>query len=832
MAKNLVIVESPAKAKTIEGFLGKDFTVKSSFGHVRDLMKEKNGVDIEKDFQPLYEVSPDKKELVKELKKLADQSEMVWLASDEDREGEAISWHLKEVLKLKPEKTKRIVFHEITKPAILKAIDNPRHIDEHLVDAQQARRILDRLVGFELSPILWKKVKPSLSAGRVQSVAVRLIVEREREIKEFQSESFFKISGLFEAVVDGKKQSFKAELPERFSNETDAEQTLLNIMNASFSVASLEKKPIQKNPAPPFTTSTLQQEASKKLRYPVSKTMSIAQKLYEAGHITYMRTDSTNLSELALGTAKEEIISAYGENFSKTRQFKTKSASAQEAHEAIRPTYFSNHTVKGSADEVALYQLIWKRAIASQMAPAEIEKTIIKIQTSTLTNDQLFAAEGEVIRFEGFLKVYMETSDDDDDDQNNQEALLPAVTSGDPLTLLQAQGKQGFTRAPARFNEATLVKKMEELGIGRPSTYAPTISTVQQRGYVERSDLAGTPRSITTITLKGNSISKTMKEETTGADKGKLIPTDIGILVNDFLMRYFDKVLDFKFTAKVEAEFDQIAEGKLEYNQMLSSFYGPFHKNVEDTLDTSERVTGERILGFQADGLQVSVRMSRFGPVAQLTNLSNEEEKPQYANIPKGMPLEEVTLDQAIALFGLPRTLGEYEGKTLLVNNGRYGPYLKVDADFISLPKGADPYTFSYEDAVALLTDTNKLPREVGTYEDEKLVVNKGRFGPYVKFKGTFISLKKGMDPLTITEAEAIAVIQEKLLAQANALISEFDGGIQVLQGRYGPYIKKGKDNFKIPKGVEPSTLTQETVDEIVAASSKPAPKKKAPAKK
>lgn len=832
MAKNLVIVESPAKAKTIEGFLGKDFKVKSSMGHVRDLTKEKNGVDIENNFKPMYEVSPEKKDVVKELKKLADESEMVWLASDEDREGEAISWHLKEVLKLKPEKTKRIVFHEITKPAILKAIENPRSIDEHLVDAQQARRILDRLVGFELSPILWKKVKPSLSAGRVQSVAVRLIVEREREIKEFQSESFYKIAGIFEATVNGKKQSFKAELPERFSNEETALSTLEKLIPAQFSVASLEKKPLQKNPAPPFTTSTLQQEASKKLRFPVARTMSLAQKLYEGGHITYMRTDSTNLSELALQTAKDEITSAFGAEFSKTRQFKTKSASAQEAHEAIRPTYFSNHTVKGSADEVALYQLIWKRAIASQMSPAEIEKTIIKINTSTLATDQQFVAEGEVIRFEGFLKVYLETSDDEEDDQKEGGGLLPAVVQGDALELLSATGKQGFTRAPARYNEAALVKKMEELGIGRPSTYAPTISTIQQRGYVERSDLSGTPRTITTLTLQKGDIKKSIKEENTGADKGKLIPTDIGILVNDFLIRYFDKILDFKFTAKVEEQFDQIAEGKLEYEKMLSSFYGPFHQNVSETLDHSERVTGERILGFNAEGKQVSVRMSRFGPVAQLTDLKDEEAKPQYANLPKGLSLEEVNLDQAITLFGLPKDLGEYEGKPMLVNNGRYGPYVKFGDEFVSLPKGADPYSFNREDAIALLTDTNKLPREIGQLDGEKLIVNKGRFGPYVKYKSNFVSLKKGMDPLTITESEAITLIREKMEAQANALIAEFSDGIQILIGRYGPYIKKGKDNFKIPKGVEAKDLTEKEVLEIVAASSKPAPKKKATAKK
>lgn len=839
MPKNLVIVESPAKAKTIEGFLGKDFTVKSSYGHVRDLVKENNGVNIEKGFQPSYEVSPEKKDVVKELKKLADNSEMVWLASDEDREGEAISWHLREVLSLPKEKTKRIVFHEITKPAILRAIENPRDIDEHLVDAQQARRVLDRLVGFELSPVLWKKVKPSLSAGRVQSVAVRLIVEREREIKEFSSETFFKISAVFNVTgTDGRNYKMKAELPDRFPTEADAQAVLEKLKSAQFTILSTEKKPLTKNPAPPFTTSTLQQEASRKLRFPVGKTMSVAQKLYESGLITYMRTDSTNLSELALGTSKKEIISAFGEQYSKTRQYKTKSASAQEAHEAIRPTYFENHTVKGSADEVALYQLIWRRAIASQMASAELEKTIIKIAASGVQNP--FVAEGEVIRFDGFLKVYLESNDDDDSDENGEnQSLLPPVKEGDNLFLNIATAKQGYTRPPSRYNEASLVKKLEELGIGRPSTYAPTISTVQQRGYVERSELDGSKRPVVTLTLENNQISKTQKEETTGADKGKLIPTDIGVLVTDFLTKNFPKVMDYKFTAKVEEEFDLIAEGKLRYNGMLEAFYKPFHDNINETLETSEKVTGERILGTHPDGRQVSVRMSRFGPVAQLTDLSDPEAKPQYANLPKGESLETISLETVMPLFSLPRELGEYDGKPLVVNIGRYGPYVKFGTEFISLGKDNDPYSVTYDEAVAIITDKNKLPKEIGTFEGEVLTVGKGRFGPYVKFKSDFVSLKKGMEPLELTEAEAIQLILEKREKTANATIATFEEDIQVLNGRFGPYIKQGKENYKIPKGVEAATLSFDEVKAIIEASGggkkaekKPVAKKATSAKK
>lgn len=764
MAKNLVIVESPAKAKTIEGYLGKEFMVKSSFGHIRDLKKGNKGVLVENRFEPVYEVSADKKNVVSELKKLADDAQIVWLASDEDREGEAISWHLKEVLKLKEDKIKRIVFHEITKPAILRAIENPRTIDYNLVNAQQARRVLDRLVGFEISPVLWRKVKPSLSAGRVQSVAVRLVVEREREIQAFESTPAFRINAVF-SKINGSKQQIKAEWPQRFATEAAAKSFLEQLINRSFSVNSIEQRPIKKSPAPPFTTSTLQQEASRKLRFSVTKTMRLAQELYESGKITYMRTDSVNLSETALNAAREEIIRAYGKEFHQQRQYRTKTASAQEAHEAIRPTYFENHTIEGEKDLKALYELIWRRAIASQMSEAQIEKTVLHIGSEGLNG--AFNAEGEVIRFEGFLKVYLE-SDDDEPGEEGESSALPQVTEGEALDARLVTATQRYSRPPSRYTEASLVKKLEELGIGRPSTYAPTISTIQKRGYVDRTNLEGQQREFVVLQLEKETIGRAVKTETTGADKGKMAPTDIGMLVNDFLLEHFPKVMDYQFTANVEQEFDHIAEGQLDWQKMIDAFYQPFHANVEDTIENSERITGERILGADpVSGFQISVRMARFGPVAVKTNLADAEAKPIYANLRAGMHLEQVSLEDALELFKLPRQVGEFEGK--------------------------------------------------------EMVIGVGKFGPYVRHDGKFVSLRKEMDPLAVTTEEAIELILEKRTKEANRIIHDFQSsGIQVLNGMYGPYIAKDKKNYKIPKGTDAHALSEDECLQIIATSPEP----------
>lgn len=763
MAKNLVIVESPAKAKTIEGFLGKDYTVKSCFGHIRDLSKEQNGVMIDKNFTPIYEVSSDKKQVVSELKKLAKEAETVWLASDEDREGEAISWHLSEVLKLDKAKTKRIVFHEITKPAIQKAIENPRDINKDLVDAQQARRILDRIVGFELSPILWKKVRPSLSAGRVQSVAVRLIVERERNILDFKPEFSYRIVAEFTNGSD--KKVFKAELPERFKTKEEAQAFLEKCKDAKFDIQSIETRPTKRSPAAPFTTSTLQQEASRKLGFSVSQTMRVAQKLYESGLITYMRTDSVNLSDTALEGSKREILSAYGDNFLHTRKYKTKNSGAQEAHEAIRPTYFNRHTINGENADKKLYELIWKRAIASQMSDAQFEKTTVNIGIST-TNEVL-VAQGEVLKFEGFLKVYLEGTDDEDDDE--AAGTLPALKNGDILNLQQLSATQRFTRPPARFTEASLVKKLEELGIGRPSTYAPTISTVQKRGYIVKEDRDGVERKFDVLTLTNGSIKQETKTEITGAERKKLFPNDIGILVNDFLIEHFDEIMDYKFTANVEEEFDKIAQGMKEWTKMLDSFYKPFHKTVEHTTTESERVTGERHLGTDPKtGKPLIVRMSRFGPVAQIGGGEEDEDKPQYANLRKGQMLETITFDEAIELFKLPRVTGEYEGKEMKVNIGRFGPYVQHNSKFVSIPKDEDPYTISAE--------------------------------------------------------RCIELIEAKRKADAEKLIKNFpEEGIQILKGRWGPYLAKGKENFKIPKDKKdnPQDITLEDALAIIDAAPK-----------
>jgi len=761
MSKNLVIVESPAKAKTIEGFLGKDFTVKSSFGHVRDLVKKGYGVDIEKNFTPTYEVQPDKEKVIAELRKLSKNAEMVWLASDEDREGEAISWHLFETLGLDKKRTKRIVFHEITKPAIEKAIKNPREIDINLVNAQQARRILDRLVGFELSPILWRKVRPSLSAGRVQSVAVRLIVEREREIQNFQATSAFKVSALFYV----EKAILKAELDNRFKTEQEAQAFLEKCKGAIYNIKSLETKPAKRSPAAPFTTSTLQQEAARKLGFSVAQTMMVAQRLYEAGKITYMRTDSVNLSETAMNQAKEAITGNYGSKYYQPRQYKTKSKGAQEAHEAIRPTYIQNQEVDGERNEQRLYELIWKRTIASQMADAELEKTTAKIGISSAS--EVFVAQGEVLKFDGFLKVYIESTDEETDEESS--SMLPPMKEGDKLNLKEITATQRFTHHPPRYTEASLVKKLEELGIGRPSTYAPTISTVQKRNYVEKTDKEGTPRNYTMLSFNGSSINKEVKTENTGAEKSKLFPTDIGMVVNDFLLQYFPDILDFHFTAKVEEEFDEIADGKIEWTKMLKEFYKPFHKTVEKTIDSSERASGERLLGKDpVSKKDVIVRIGRFGPLAQI-GVANEEtgEKPQFASLRKDQRMETITLEEALLLFKMPRIVGEFEGKEMKVGIGRFGPYIVHNSVFTSLGKEDDPYTVGPERCIELILAKRK--------------------------------------------------------KDAEKLIKQFDENpdLKILNGRWGPFIALGKENFRIPKGTEPSKLEFGDVVQIIGGIDK-----------
>ncbi|QJD94656.1 type I DNA topoisomerase [Mucilaginibacter robiniae] len=771
MAKNLLIVESPAKAKTIEGYLGKDFTVKSSYGHIRDLIKSEDAIDIGNNFAQKYEVPADKKQVVSELKKLAKEAEMVWLASDEDREGEAISWHLYDTLDLKESKTKRIVFHEITKPAILRAIDNPRTINYNLVNAQQARRVLDRLVGFELSPVLWKKVKPSLSAGRVQSVAVRLIVEREREINKFKAEASFRIVALF-----GKgREAFRAELPERFAQQEQAEQFLKDCTEALFSIKSLETRPTKRSPAAPFTTSTLQQEASRKLGFSVSRTMSVAQKLYESGFITYMRTDSVNLSDVALNAAAQEISSAYGSQYYQHRKYKTKSANAQEAHEAIRPTYFNQHTIDGDNAEKRLYDLIWKRAIASQMSEAQFEKTTAKIDVSTRKED--LVAIGEVMKFDGFLKVYLESNDDEDDNaQDGDNAILPPLQVGQQLTLQEMTATERYSRPPARYTEASLVKKLEELGIGRPSTYAPTISTVQNRGYVVKEDREGKQRNYHVLTLKDKAIRQEQKTENTGAERSKLFPTDIGAVVNDFLIQHFEGIVDYHFTAGVEKEFDEIAQGMKEWTEMIRNFYQPFHQNVESTIQTADKARGERELGAHPDnGKKVSVRIGRYGPFVQIGE-NDDEEKPAYASLRAGQMLETITLEDALELF--------------------------------------------------------KLPKKVGVFEDKDMTVAIGKFGPYIRHNNSFYSLGKDIDPMNVTEQQAIVIIEDKRKKDAEKVIKTFaeDPDVKILNGRWGPYIEFGKLNVKIPKEIkDPQVLSYDECKAL--ADAMPKDGKKSPGK-
>ncbi|MDO4200833.1 MAG: type I DNA topoisomerase [Bacteroidales bacterium] len=754
MQKNLVIVESPAKAKTLEKFLGKDYKVMSSYGHIRDLKKKEMSVNLD-DFSPEYEIPADKEYVVRELKKAAEKAETVWLASDEDREGEAISWHLSQVLGLDPKAAKRIVFHEITKTAILEAIEKPRTIDMGLVNAQQARRVLDRIVGFKISPVLWKKLKPSLSAGRVQSVAVRLIVEREKEIECFKSESVYRVSAVF--MVDG--QPIKASLAHGFKTEQEAEAFLADCQNKEFTITDIEKKPVKKSPAPPFTTSTLQQEAARKLGFTVSKTMIVAQHLYESGHITYMRTDSVNLSSLCLNTTKEEIVKTHGAKYSKPRKFHTSAKGAQEAHEAIRPTYISEHEIAGNAQEKRLYDLIWKRTVACQMADAEAEKTTITISA----DDVNFTATGEVITFDGFLRVYRE-SYDDDAQTDDAEGLLPVVKKGEKLQMNEMVATQRFTQHPLRYTEASLVKKLEELGIGRPSTYAPTISTIQQREYVEKGDKKGEERIYEVLRLSNNKIKKTTKKEIVGKEKGKLMPTDIGTVVNDFLIQAFPEIVDYNFTANVEKDFDEIAEGKENWQQMMRDFYGKLEPMVDATLqEKGEHKVGERYLGDEpGTGKPVSVKIGRFGPMVQI-GVANEEEKPRFAQLNKGQSIATITLEEALELFKLPRTLGEYEGSEVSVGTGRFGPYVQHCKKYVSIPKDVDPMAMDLETAVKLIEERKKAEASahLKTFEeDAEMEVMNGRFGPYLKYKGANYKLPKSVkEPEKLTYEECMAIV-------------------------------------------------------------------------
>jgi DNA topoisomerase-1 len=814
MAKNLLIVESPAKAKTIEGYLGKDFLVKSSYGHIRDLVKGDMGIDVANNFAQTYEVPSDKKQVVAELKKLAKEAEMVWLASDEDREGEAISWHLYETLGLKADKTKRIVFHEITKPAILKAIETPRTIDYNLVNAQQARRVLDRLVGFELSPVLWKKIKPSLSAGRVQSVAVRLIVDREREVIKFNAAAAYKITAEFSTA--NAKELVKAELPQRFEKEADAEQFLNDCVRAGFSVDSLETKPAKRNPAAPFTTSTLQQEASRKLGYSVSRTMQIAQRLYESGRITYMRTDSVNLSETALHAAASEIKSAWGDKYHQPRTYKTKSAGAQEAHEAIRPTYFNHHTVPGDSSEQRLYELIWKRAIASQMAEALFEKTTAQISIST-RKEQLMA-EGEVMKFDGFLKVYLESSDEEDAEDSEGNNMLPPLLRGQELSLRVMNATERFSRPPARYTEASLVKKLEELGIGRPSTYAPTISTIQNRGYVVKEDRDGRQRAFGSIVLTNGTVTKKTKTEITGAEKSKLFPTDIGEVVNDFLVEHFKGIVDFNFTANVEKEFDEIAQGLQEWTKMLHSFYTPFHLEVETTLETADRANGERLLGTDpATGKNVYTKVGRFGPLVQIGE-NDDEEKPRYASLSKSQTVGTVTLEEALEQFKLPFQLEDYQGKEVSVGVGRFGPYVKWGDAFISVPKNEEPLSIDQARAIAIIGEKITADAPVAHYQGMPVTKGTGRFGPFIKWNDLFINVPKAYNFDRLSQADIEDLIGKKIEKEANRFIQQWAADkIAIENGRWGPFIRFGKEMLKLRKN--PATNDKYTPEELASVS-------------
>jgi len=824
MAKNLVIVESPAKAKTIEKILGKDFTVKSSFGHIRDLPGKNISVDIKNDFEPDYVIPDDKKKVVAELKKLAKNAEMVWLASDEDREGEAISWHLLEALKLNEEKTKRIVFHEITKTAITKAVDNPRKINKDLVDAQQARRVLDRLVGYELSPVLWKKVKPSLSAGRVQSVAVRLIVERENEILDFKYESSYKVVANF---IVSNNSILKAELPQRFKTKAEAENFLNKCKSAEFTIDSLETKPAKKSPAAPFTTSTLQQEASRKLGFSVSQTMTIAQRLYEAGQITYMRTDSVNLSNDAIGAAKKEITSSYGEEYSQIRKYSTKAKGAQEAHEAIRPTYMNVHTITGDPGQARLYELIWKRTVASQMSDAQLEKTTAKINISTA--DENFVAKGEVLKFDGFLKVYLEGTDDDN--AAEQEGILPPLTIGEKLNMQEIIATERFSHHPPRYTEASLVKKLEQLGIGRPSTYAPTISTVQKRGYVVKEDRDGKQRDFVTLTLQNGSISDVTAKENYGFEKKKLFPTDIGVVVTDFLVEHFGKVLDYSFTANVEEQFDAIAEGQLKWNKMIEQFYSPFHTQIEDTLENADRASGERELGVDPEsGRPLIVRIGKYGPMAQIGK-TDDEGGAKFASLLTGQTIGKITLEEALELFKYPKSIGEYEEKEIIVAQGRFGPYVKFGDMFVSIPKDEDMGNVNLTRAIELIQQKKAADAPIDEYENLPVQKGVGRFGPFIKWNNMFINVNKKYDFDNLSHEDIVQLIEDKKQKEIDKYIHRWDEeGISVQKARWGRFnIVKGKTKIELPKTFKVEKLTLEEVQKMIEEK---APKKKTRAKK
>ncbi|GAA4329874.1 type I DNA topoisomerase [Flaviaesturariibacter amylovorans] len=813
MPKNLLIVESPAKAKTIEKILGKDFEVKSCYGHIRDLEKGDMGVDVKNGFRPHYIISDEKQKVVSELRSIARRSDEVWLATDEDREGEAISWHLCEVLGLDPRTTKRIVFHEITKPAILSAVQQPRTVNMDLVNAQQARRVLDRIVGFELSPVLWRKMsmKNNLSAGRVQSVAVRIIVEREREINGFNSQSSFKLEALFTANdAGGRPVTFKAE-GSKFNNADDARAFLQSCIGANYTVKDIQVKPTRRSPAAPFTTSTLQQEASRKLGYGVARTMLLAQKLYENGHITYMRTDSVNLSDTARAEIQNTVRSIYGDRYHQSRRYKNKNESAQEAHEAIRPTYMQNTTID-DPDTRRLYELIWKRTMASQMADAELEKTIAKINVST--NGAELQAEGEVMKFEGFMKVYRESSDDEEaegDDNETQEGMLPPLTIGMGLPLREMKAIQRFTRPQPRYTEASLVKKLEELGIGRPSTYAPTISTILKRGYVEKRDKEGVRREYAVLTLAGDSIKEKTEAENTGAEKSKLFPTDLGMVVTDFLKQYFDNIMDYSFTARIEEEFDEVAQGKMQWNKMIDTFYNPFKKDVDNTIENAQRISGERDLGRDpVTDKPIIARMGRFGPMVQIGK-TEDEEKPRYARLKPNQSIETISLQEALDLFQLPKTLGEYEGQEVSVNSGRFGPYVKFGEQFVSIPKGTDPMDVDMDAAIALITQKQEADAPIGHYQEQPVTKGKGRFGPFLKWGDLYINIPKAYNYDALTQHDINELIGKKLEKESNRYIQQWPAEkISIENGRWGPFIKFGKKMLKLGRGPEGEKLTQE----------------------
>jgi DNA topoisomerase-1 len=838
MAKNLLIVESPAKAKTIEGILGKDFEVKSCYGHIRDLEKNDMGIDVANRFAPKYIIPAEKEKVVRDLRALAKKSDEVWLASDEDREGESISWHLAEVLSLDPKTTKRIVFHEITKPAIQKAVQSPRTINMNLVNAQQARRVLDRLVGFELSPVLWRKIgqKGGLSAGRVQSVAVKLIVEKEREINQFNAVASFKIEASLSATdLNDKTVTFKAE-GNKYDLAEDAEKFLQSCIGATYTVKDIQVRPGKRTPAAPFTTSTLQQEASRKLGYGVSKTMLLAQRLYESGKITYMRTDSVNLGETAMDGIKSEIKSSFGDKYLQVRKFKNKNESAQEAHEAIRPTYMENHSVNDT-ELNRLYELIWKRTIASQMSDAEFEKTTAKINISS--NKEELTASGEVLKFDGFLKVYLESTDEEETEEDG-ESRLPNLTIDQQLAFNQMTATQKFTRPPARYTEASLVKKLEELGIGRPSTYAPTISTIIKRTYVEKKDKEPVKRDFRTFKLKEDKVTVINSQENTGAEKSKLFPTDLGLVVTDFLNQHFQHVMDYSFTANIEKEFDEIADGKIVWNDMVADFYGPFHTGVTHTLETAERAVGERVLGVAVDGKPVTTRMGRYGPMVQI-GATTDEEKPRFAKLKNNQSIETISLDEAMELFKLPITLGEFEGQEVAVNIGRFGPYVKWGEQFISIPKPEEPSDVDLDRAIAIIQAKQIEDAPIGFYEDKPITKGKGRFGPFIKWNDLFINIPRAYHFETLSQQDCNELIGKKIEKESNRFIRQWpEEKIAIENGRWGPFIRFGKKMLKLTAKPEGGKYTADDLKDIELESIKKMiliqePKafdKKAPAKK